>query len=85
MPVEIQGFQYLSLGEVAEEIGVTRQTLWRWRRDDAIPQGHRGRKGMVLFNPEEVRAIRAFVERVEPIPPPGDPEQVSLFESGKEK
>lgn len=85
MPVEIQGFEYLSLGEVAEKVGVTRQTLWRWRRRDRVPQGHRGRGGMVLFNPEEVRAIRAFAERVEPIAPPADPEQGSLFDSRREE
>ena len=41
MPVEIQGAQYFTNSEVSEELGVSRQTLWRWREKGRIPTGLR--------------------------------------------
>jgi predicted DNA-binding transcriptional regulator AlpA len=81
MPVEIEGRRYLHLSELAREFGVTRQTLWRWRRDGHIPQGNRFRGRKVLFGPAEVEAVREFAYRLEPIH--GDSKgsaQVSLFD-----
>lgn len=65
--LEINGVQYVSSTEVVEELGVSRQTLWRWRREGKIPAGHRYRDGQVLFTGPEVEAIRTHANRIEPI------------------
>jgi predicted DNA-binding transcriptional regulator AlpA len=67
MPFEIDGTEYLVASEVVEELGITRQTLWRWRRQGKVPPGRRFRGGQVLFTPAEVQAIREYAYRVEPI------------------
>jgi len=67
MPVEVNGKQYLQATEVAEEGGVTRQTLWRWRRDGSIPVGRKFRGRQVIYNSGEVEIIRQFAQRIEPI------------------
>jgi len=67
MPVEVNGKEYLQVTEVAEIVGVTRQTLWRWRRDGLIPVGRKYRGRQVIYNREEIELIRQFAERIEPI------------------
>jgi len=67
MPVEINGREYLQVTEVAESVGVTRQTLWRWRRDGVIPMGRKYRGRQIIYTPSEVEVIRLFAERIEPI------------------
>ena len=67
MPIEIEGTQYLSATEVAEQAGVSRQTLWRWRREAKIPSGHRYRDRQIVFTPDEVAEITAYANRIEPI------------------
>jgi hypothetical protein len=67
MAVDIQGTKYLQATEVAVAIGVTRQTLWRWRRDGSIPIGSRYRGRQIVFTPKEVDIIRQFADRIEPI------------------
>jgi hypothetical protein len=66
MPVIIEGITYFSLDEVAREVDVTRQTLWRWRQAGSIPSGHRFRRRRVIFTAEEREAVREFANRVEP-------------------
>jgi predicted DNA-binding transcriptional regulator AlpA len=80
MPREIRGITHLTVSELVDEIGVCRQTIWRWRKDGSIPQGQKFRDGAVVFSPAEVQAIRAFAEHTEPIPEPADPVQSSLFD-----
>ena len=65
--IEIDGVIYTSATEVAEKIGVTRQTLWRWRSEGKIPQGHRFRDRQVLFTESEVASVRRFAFRIQPI------------------
>ena len=67
MPVEIQGAQYYTNSEIADELKVSRQTLWRWRDKQRIPAGMRYRTRQVLFTAEEVEEIRQFANRLEPI------------------
>jgi excisionase family DNA binding protein len=83
MPQEIEGIPYLHATELAEEIGVSRQTIWRWRRVGKIPAGNRFRGRQVLFSPSEVEAVRAFAFGVEPILEDEDEEQFSLFGGGE--
>ena len=79
MPVQVNGVEYLSVAEVLADIGVTRQTLWRWRQEGHIPGGNRYRGRQVVFSPDELAQIRSYANRVEPIEvQPGD--QLSLFD-----
>ncbi len=78
MPLRIEGVEYFVMTEVAKSIGVSRVTLWRWRSDGKIPQGHRLRGQKVIFTRSEAEAIREFALRVEPIV--GEPvDQLPLF------
>lgn len=67
MPVDIAGQSYYALTEVAEELRVTRQSLWLWRKSGKIPVGRRARARQVLFTEAEVTAIREYANRLEPI------------------
>ena len=66
MRIEIGGVRYYSTAAVLAEAGVSRQTLWRWRREGRIPEGHRFRNGQLLFTQNEYRGILAYANRVEP-------------------
>jgi predicted site-specific integrase-resolvase len=78
MPREIGGVLYVSAAEVAEEVGVSRQTLWRWRRDGKIPSGHRFRDRQIVFTEQEIEEIRDHANKVEPIADV-DANQLPLF------
>lgn len=78
MPQEIDGVIYMTAAEVSQEMGVSRQTLWRWRRDGKIPAGHRFRDGKIVFTEREVNEIRIHANKVEPIDD-GSAKQLNLF------
>ena len=84
MAVELDGEVYLCVSEVAERLGVARQTLWRWRTDGEIPSGHRYRGGQVVFSVSEVEKIEAYAHRLEPIRVGSsvDSNQLRLFNGG---
>jgi hypothetical protein len=67
IPMEIRGVNYLSAADITKEIGISRQTMWRWRQEGKIPPGHRFRDGKILFTEEEAIAIRQYANRVDPI------------------
>jgi len=76
--VEINGVKYFTLDDVARAVGRNRVTIWRWRQDGVIPQGHRDRRRRVLFTSSELEVITSFALSVEPILPP-DHQQLTLF------
>lgn len=80
MPLTVEGRVFFTATEVAKEIGVVRQTLWRWRQDRKIPPGRRYRDRQILFTPEEVERIKEFAHRVEPIGSMEVPGQRTLFD-----
>jgi len=80
--VEIDGIQYVSAAELAKELGIARQTLWRWRSEGKIPPGHRFRSSRIVFTPTEAEAIRRHALRLEPIDPV-DANQLNLFEDAR--
>jgi predicted DNA-binding transcriptional regulator AlpA len=70
MVIAIDGVEYFSAADVEREVGVVRQTLWRWRRDRVVPQGRRYRGRAILFTRAEVEAISGYANRLEPAEPP---------------
>lgn len=77
----LNGVKYFTLDDVVALVGVSRQTIWRWRQDAGFPAGHRDRRRRVLFTAEEVDLIRGYAQRIEPIAP-GDLQQLTLFQDG---
>jgi len=78
MPIEIEGVTYATAADVCRDLHLTRQTLWRWRKEEKVPQGHRLRGKKVLFTQSQVEAIRSYANRVEPADAPQD-DQLKLF------
>jgi hypothetical protein len=78
MPIEIDGVTYFSAADITEKIGVTRQTLWRWRQAGKIPAGRRYRDRQIVFTTAEFQAIREYANRLEPLDP-GEVDQLKLF------
>lgn len=66
VPLEIDGVRYFSAVDIHRELGVARQTLWRWRKSGKIPRGRRYRDHRILFTAPEVDAIRYYANRLEP-------------------
>ena len=75
MPISIDDVRYLTATELLDEVDVTRQTLWRWRREGKVPAGHRYRNRQVVFTQEEVDMIRGYANRIEDIESPGGHEK----------
>ena len=67
MPLTIEGVEFFTNTEVTQKLGVSRQTLWRWRAEGDVPLGRRYRRKSVVFTKEEVDQIFAFANKVEPI------------------
>lgn len=79
MPIQIEGKEYLTVSDLVEELGVSRQTIWRWRQQDKIPQGNTLRGRWVVFTPREVDAIRTFAFQLKPLNDHEDEDQIRLF------
>ena len=65
MPMIIDGIEYHLVQEVLVIFHVSRQTLWRWRRDGKIPVGRKLRNHKVLFTTAEMASIRGYANSVE--------------------
>jgi predicted DNA-binding transcriptional regulator AlpA len=82
MARRIDGTQYYSLAEVTGRVGVSRQTIWRWRREQKIPSGYRLRNRQIVFKQEELEAIKSYSKSVEPAVIKAST-QMKLFKNGK--
>jgi hypothetical protein len=80
MPISIGGVIYYSAAELVSELGITRQTFWRWRREGKVPAGQRFRDGQILFSQFEFQRARDYAHRLEPTHPAA-PDQLKLFNS----
>jgi hypothetical protein len=67
MAIQIEDVTYFTAGDIQRDLGIVRQTLWRWRRDRLIPQGRRYRGRQIVFTKQEVGLIRKFANRLEPV------------------
>ena len=76
MPIVVGETQYYVAADVEREIGVSRSTLWRWRRQGKIPAGNRYRDRQILYTEEEFQTVKSFAHRVQP---------VDLYESKQKK
>jgi hypothetical protein len=81
MPIEIGGITYFVAADIQTDVGVARQTLWRWRRARKIPQGHRYRDRQVVFTQDEVATIRDYANRLAPV----EPHKVNKLRRSKSK
>ncbi len=64
--IKIGGEIYYEAKEVVGAVGVSRQTLWTWRKEQLIPLGSKYRN-RVVFSEREVSAIEAHAARIEPV------------------
>jgi len=81
--IEIKGVEYFSTTEVLKAAAVSRQTLWRWRQEGRVPDGHRFRNGQVLFSGAEYQEILAYANHLEPGALTTDPAQLGLTLKGR--
>jgi hypothetical protein len=58
--------EFFTASEIADDVGVVRQTLWRWRLSGKIPKGYRFRDRQILFTREEREIIRDYAHKLEP-------------------
>ena len=82
MPVEIEGTLYYTAVEIQEELGVSRQTFWRWRQEGKIPPGYRHRHRRLLFTAVERKSVHDFANHLEPADTRGS-RQLRLFNGPK--
>ncbi len=57
---------YVDAGNLVEHLGITRQTLWNWRRTGKVPVGFHYRN-RVVFSKAEVREIEAHAHQLAPV------------------
>lgn len=79
MPVEVDGVTYYSASEVASVVGISRQSLWRWRTVGRVPPGRKYRDRQILFTARELEQVREYANRLEPVEPAST--QFRLFSS----
>jgi predicted DNA-binding transcriptional regulator AlpA len=84
MPILIERVEYFTAADIQRDLGVARQTLWRWRKGGKIPRGRRYRDRQVVFTRQEVDAIREYSNRLEPVESTGS-DQLKLFRSSTPK
>jgi predicted DNA-binding transcriptional regulator AlpA len=80
VPLEVKGVEYSTAPELLKELGITRQTFWRWRQEGSIPAGRRFRGHQLIFSAEETSRIREYANRIEPAES-ASTNQLALFQS----
>lgn len=81
--LEVDGLTYVPASQIESDLGISRQTLWRWRTAGKIPAGHLYRERQVIFTTAEAEEIFEYANRVRPASPRG-PRQIRLFDRKKE-
>lgn len=65
MSIEINRKKYFLAMGVAKAVGVTRQILWHWRRNNNILVGSKHHGCQIVYTPTVVKNICQFAERIE--------------------
>lgn len=63
MPIKIADQHYFQIQEVAQMLGVSRQTLQRWFREGKAPDVSRDHRGWRVFNEADVDRLRQMIQR----------------------
>ena len=65
MPVSLKGHTYYRTAEVCKIVGISKNTLFRWLKEDIIkePQ-YRDRRGWRLFTKSEIANLKAEVNHI---------------------
>ena len=79
MAFEVDGSRYYSVSDVAQAVGLTRRTLYRWIEQDKVkgPGYERQRDKRRFFSQSEFDAVTAFANQVDPVA--DSPDQMKLF------
>lgn len=83
--IELDGQFYVPASRIEEALGISRQTLWRWRTGGKIPAGHVYRERQLIFTAAEVDEIYEYANRVRPASSTSSPRQIRLFAKPKER
>ena len=78
MKLQINGINYITAAEIIKQLGISRQTFWRWRQLGKVPAGYRFRDGRVVYTTEEHTLICEFANRVEALDNSSN-QQLKLF------
>ena len=70
MPLTIDDVEYFSLKDLVEMVGISRQTLWRWRKQGRVPLGRRFRQRQLVFTEAELNEVSRIANMLEPVKPP---------------
>jgi hypothetical protein len=62
----IDGVEYFAAADIHRMLGIGRQTRWRRRTAQKIPQGRRYRDKRIVFTRQELGVIREYANRLEP-------------------
>lgn len=85
VPTKIEEIEFFTQSEVADLLGVDRTTLWRWRKHGKVPPGRRFRGSQVLYTRAEVKRIKEYSHRMEPITPETESNQMRLPDDGEHR
>lgn len=79
VPTTLHDTTFLSASEVAGLAGVSRQSLWRWKKAGLVPPGRRYRGREFLYTRAELEAVFAYAHRLEPEAAAAHVSQLDLF------
>lgn len=82
MEISIDGIKYIAATDIIKQVGISRQTFWRWRQSGKIPAGYRYRDRRVFYTERELDEIHQYANRIEALHQPYE-QQLSLFNNNK--
>ncbi|OZC01283.1 helix-turn-helix transcriptional regulator [Rubricoccus marinus] len=81
MPTVVHDTTFLTASMVADLVGISRQSLWRWKKAGLVPAGRRYRGRELFYTRDEVEAIYAHAHSLEPEDAAAHVDQLDLFSS----
>ncbi|HEX3036649.1 MAG TPA: MerR family transcriptional regulator [Thermodesulfobacteriota bacterium] len=65
MPRNLGGTIYFDAGEVCNEVGISRSTLFLWLRNGVLETLSRDRNGWRIFTTQDIKILRSEANRIE--------------------